>query len=442
MKRLIILAGMSWAAAAGLKAAEMPAGYASPDATNAGPALTLASAWQLAQEHHPRIAAAHFRVESADELVKETRSAEFPAATLYGTAAGEDSGPTARLLAGGINNPSVYDRLGGGLSVSQLITDFGRTANLTASSKLAAEAEQENALGVREQVWRQVSTSYYGALAAQAVWQVARQTVRTRQYLVEQINALATNKLRSELDVSFAQVALEQGQLLEEQAQNGVDATLATLADALGLPQTESFKLAEPASPAPDTNDVEDLIQTALRLRPELLSLRAAGDSARRFAEAEKDARRPTVTADGMIGNSPLHDSRLQDNYAAADLNISLPLFAGGLYLARQHRAEWQAAAADAQLRDAENNVIQDVRLAWLNLNSTEKLVQTTAELVRHATESFQLAQARYQAGLSSVVELSDAQLNLISAQITQANAHYQLLRQQADLNYQIGVLH
>jgi len=431
--RLFVLAGlMCVAAAGGLRAAD----------TNAVQTLTLDEAWQLALHHHPRIAAANFSVRASEEMVKETRSAEFPTANLYGTAAGEDAGPNTRILAGGINNPSVYDRLAGGLSVSQLITDFGRTANLTASSKLEAQSEKENATSVREQVWLQVSTRYYSALAAQAVLQVAQETVHTRQLLVEQVNALATNKLRSELDVSFAQVALEQGQLLVEQAQNGVDASLATLADALGLPKKRFFKLVEQPLSAADTNDVEDLIQTALRLRPELLSLRAEGDASRRFARAEKDARLPAVTALGVIGNSPVHDDRLADNYAAADLNVSLPLFSGGLYLARQHRAEWKAAAADEQLRDAEDDVIQDVQLAWLNLNNTKKLLQTTEDLVRHATESLELAQARYQAGLSSMVELSDAQLNLISAQINQAGAHYELLRQQADLDYQTGTVH
>jgi outer membrane protein len=190
------------------------------------------------------------------------------------------------------------------------------------------------------------------------------------------------------------------------------------------------------------TNDVEDLIQTALGQRPELLSLRAASDAAQRFAWSERDARRPTLSAEGVVGNSPMHDDRLAGNYAAADLNVSLPLFSGGLYLARQHRAEFQAQAAAEQLRNAEDDVIRGVRLAWLKMNNTRQRVQTTAELVRHATESFELAGARYQTGLSSMVELTEAQLSLISAQIAQANAHYDLLVSLANLDYQTGELH
>jgi len=176
--------------------------------------------------------------------------------------------------------------------------------------------------------------------------------------------------------------------------------------------------------------------------RPELLSLRAQIEAARRFARAERDARRPTVSALGVIGNSPIHDDRLEANYAAADLNITMPLFAGGLYLARQHRAEAQASAADEQLRDAEDNVIQQVRLAWLNVNTARQVLQTSRELVGNAGEAYELALARYQAGLSSVVELSEAQLNQVSAKINEANAHYELLQDEADLDYQVGVIH
>ncbi len=88
-----------------------------------------------------------------------------------------------------------------------------------------------------------------------------------------------------------------------------------------------------------------------------------------------------------------------------------------------------------------ENNVIRDVRIAWLNVNDALEQLKTTEELALNAMESFTLAQARYQSGLSSIVELSDSQLNLTSAQISEANARYNVLIQQANLNYQTGLI-
>jgi outer membrane protein len=410
-------------------------------ATNSLQTLTLAEAQTLVLRNHPQIAAANYRALAAEQVVKEARSGFFPTANLYGTAAGADS-QNARILAGGLNNPSVMDRAAGGLGASQLITDFGRTANLTASSKYSAQAEHQNAAATREQVLLDVDANYFGALQAQAVLHVAQQTLDTRQLLLDQVSLLASNKLKSELDMSFAQVALEEGRLLLLKAQNDQDAALASLSTALGYREFRSFQLVETSPPASaDTNDMSGLIGIALQNRPELLSLRYEHEAALRFARSQRDARLPVVAAVGTVGDSPVHDDRLPDHYAAGAIQLSLPLFSGGLYLARQHEAELRAEAADELLRTAEDNIVRDVRIAWLNLNNARERLRTTTQLVSHATDAFSLAQARYQVGGSSIVELSQAQLELTSAQIANTNTRYDVLIQQANLNYQIGGL-
>ena len=411
------------------------------EGTNALQTLALADAQNLALKNHPQIAAANYLALAAQEAVVETRAGFFPSVNLYGTAVGA-SAEDARILAGGLNNPSIYNRAAGGVQVNQLLTDFGRTANLTASSKLQAQAETQNLTLTREEVLLQVDTGYFGALAAQAVLRVAQQTVDTRQLLLDRVTALATNKLRSELDVSFAQVQLQQARLLLEKAQNDSDAAMATLSTALGYREYHQFQMVEQL-PLANTvsNDVSDLVQTALSQRPELLSLRDERDAALRFAKAQRDSRLPTVEAVGVAGDAPTHDSHLPNDYAAAGVQLSLPLFAGGYYTARQHEAELKARSDDELVRSLENNVIRDVRVAWLNVNNALQQLQTTEELVRNATEAYTLAEARYQTGISSIVELSEAQLNLTSAQIADANARYNVLIQQANLDYQTGVL-
>jgi len=409
--------------------------------TNAMPTLTLAGAENLALKNHPQIAAANYRALAAQEAVVETRAGFFPSVNLFGTAVGANA-EDARILAGGLNNPSVFDRAAGGVQVNQLITDFGRTANLTASSKLQAQAENQNLTLTREQVLLQADTGYFSALAAQAVLHVAQQTVDTRQLLLDKVTALATNKLRSQLDASFAQVQLQQARLLQEKAQNDADAAMATLSTALGYREYRQFQLVEQSPPTNAvTSDVTDLIQTALSQRPELLSLRDERDSALRFAKAQRDSRLPTVAAVGVAGDAPTHDNHLPNDYAAAGVQLSLPLFAGGYYTARQHQAELKARSDVELLRSLENNVIRDVRIAWLNVNNALQQLQTTGELARNAAAAFDLAQARYQTGISSIVELSEAQLNLTSAQIADANARYNVLIQQANLDYQTGAL-
>src|SRR5580692_844236 len=158
--------------------------------TNAPP-LALADAERIALKQHPQIAQANYLVPAAQEAVTETRAGFFPSVSLVGDAVAADDQGT-RILAGGLNNPTVYDRAAGGIQASQLITDFGRTANLTASSKYQAQAESQNANATREQVLLGVDVSYFDAVEARAVLNVAQQTLFTRQTLLDQITALAT----------------------------------------------------------------------------------------------------------------------------------------------------------------------------------------------------------------------------------------------------------
>lgn len=409
-------------------------------ATNLPP-LSLVDAEKIAVKQHPQIAQANYLTLAAQEAITETRAGFFPSVNLFADGViANDQG--TRILAGGLNNPSVYDRGAGGVQLNQLITDFGRTANLNASAKYQAQAQSQTGNETREQVLLGVDVSYFDAVEAQAVLNVARQTVATRQTLFGQITALATNKLRSELDVSFAQVEVQQAQLLVERAQNSADAAMASLSTALGYQEFHQFRLIDqPPVTNNVTTDIDDLVQTALTHRPELLSLRDDRNAAERFARSQRDARLPTVEAVGVAGDAPWHNNHLQDDYAAGGLQLSLPIFAGGYYVAKQREAQYRAAADDEMLRNAQNNVIRDVRIAWLDVSDAVEQLATTEQLATNSAEAFTLAQARYQSGLSSIVELSDAQLNLTSAQISEANARYNVLIQQANLNYQIGAL-
>ena len=401
--------------------------------------LTLAQAHAIAVRNHPDIAAANYRAQAEHEVFVQSRAGLLPQVNLYGSQVHAGAENT-RLMAGGLNNPAVFSRTAVGAGVSQLITDFGRTANLAASSRLQASAADQSALATREQVLLEVDRSYFGALQAQGVQAVARQTLDPRQLLLDRVSILAANKLKSDLDVSFAQVGLEDARLLLERAQNDVDSTLAALSAVLGYREQRPFTLADEVSvPVPAAAEVAPLIEQALRDRPELASLRDQRDAALHLARSLRDARLPTISAVLAAGDAPSHDVRLPDSYSAGGIQVSVPLFAGGFYQARQREAELRARAAAESLRTVEDNVSRDVRIAWLSLNNARERRRTTAQLRRYAATAYELADARYRAGSSSIVELSQAQLVLTAAQIDETTARYEVLIREADLNYQIG---
>jgi len=413
-----------------------PASVASTPATVT---LTLAEAHAIALQNHPQIAAASYAAQAQHQVYVQARSGLLPQVNAYGNAvhAGADD---TRLLAGGINNPSVISRTAIGAGMTQLITDFGHTTNLAASARLEASAADQRSLATRDQVLLDVDHTYFGALQARAIESVARQTVDTRELLLERVSLLAENKLKSELDVSFARVALEQARLLLQRAQNDVASSLATLSTVLGYREQRNFTLTDESTVrVPASADVQPLVDQALQNRPELAGLRDQRDAAQRLARSLRDARLPTVFAQLAAGNSPSHDARLPANYSAAGIQLSMPVFAGGLYAARQREAELRARAAAETLRTLEDNITRDVRVAWLDLNNARERLRTNQQLARYAATAYQLADARYRVGSSSIVELSQAQLDLTAAEIEATTARYEVLLRESDLNYQIG---
>lgn len=401
--------------------------------------LTLAQAHEIALRNHPGIAAAKFQARAAEQVVRQTRAGVWPQINLYGSAVDATADDT-RILAGGINNPSVMDRTAIGAGLTQLISDFGRTTNLIASSRLQADAANESATATAAQVLLDVDRNYFTVLQAQALERVAQETVDTRQLLLDRVSVLASNKLKSELDVSFARVAVAEGTLLLQDARNNLDSSRAALSAALGYRELKQFTLVDEAPGTSEVAaDLQKLIDDALRNRPELASLADQRDAALRLARAQRDARAPTLSVGLVAGGAFGHDDRLPDNYSAGGIQVTFPLFAGGFYAARQREAELRAEAAAQGLAGAEDNVVRDVRIAWLNVNDALQRVQTTQQLRDYAAEAYELAQARYNAGSSSIVELSQAQLALSSAEIANAGARYNLLIQQATLSYQTG---
>ncbi len=400
--------------------------------------LTLKDARAIALKRHPQISVAELQALAARQVVTEVRSAYFPSVVFNSTSVGSGDDNT-RVAAGALSNPLILDRNAEGLTVSQMITDFGRTAHLSKSSRYHFEAQGRNTEATRQQILMEVDSAYFGALRAQAVLNVAQQTLTNRQAMLDQVSLMASNQLKSELDASFARVDREQARLLVAKADNDVHAAFALLARVLGDQRPPVFQL----TPEPLTTnappDAEALVQTALGQRPDLAQLRLEHDSVTQFAQAQKALRNPTLSAFGTGGVTPVHDSRLEDRFAAAGVNLSLPLFTGGLYRAKQHEAELQAQAAAERLRDAETEVIRQVRVARLNTQYAFQQMGLTDQLLLSASQAFDLAQAKYKTGISSIVELSQAQLILTEAQIAQTSSRYDYQIQRAVLAYQTG---
>lgn len=404
--------------------------------------LTLQQAEAIAIQNHPQIQAAQNEINFANQQVVVNRSSYYP--TISADLTGSQGNDSSRIGAGDLAASRLFDRVGQGVVVRQLITDSGRTPNLVASARLQARAAEQNSQATKYGVLLQTVRAYFDVLRSQAVVKVAQQTVAARRLLADQVTELGKNNLRSQLDVSLADVNVSEAKLLLLRAEDSVQGALAELGRALGSDQANYALNDEPMPQGPPPS-AEGLVAQAITNRPELASLRFTRDSAYKFAEAEKDLSRPTVSAIAVGGflpyiNSPAA-SPVPTEYEGVAANVSIPIFNGHLFSARREAARQRAMESDQRLRDEQQRVSRDVRVAWAAANDAFQRIDVTAQFLRQASLSLDLAQQRYQLGLATIVELTIAQLNLTQAQIENLNAKYDYQTQYSALQYTIGSL-
>ena len=401
--------------------------------------LTIREAEAIGVRNNPQITIGKLRALQAREFVREARSALMPNVNLSVTSVAANAG--SRLAAGYLTNSILYSRTAGGVSVSQLVTDFGRTTNLVSSSQFQAKAEDQNAIATQQDIILAVDEAFYNTLETHALLQVAEDTVKTRQTLVDQVQALTDAKLRSDLDLSFSKVDLARAKLLLLESNNNYEASVSTLSAILGYPDRQNFRTVDPEqqASAPPVLDATQLIQKAMQQRPEIQAMQNEVIAAEKFGRSEHDLWWPTANAIGVVGQAPVRNDQIPSWYGAMGVNINIPVFNGFLFNARAKSADLETEMKRKKLQDLEDNLARDVRNSWLDTQKAYARLSVTQQLLEQANLALELAQARYKLGLSSIVEFSQAELQKTDADLQDTDARYQYRVTQIMLAYQMG---
>ena len=408
--------------------------------------LSLKEAQDAARTNHPTVRAADLQAQASQEAVIQARAAFLPHVNQQsiGVISNNTKLEAARLAVGsGLANSAVASRAATGVVVKQLIYDFGRTSNLVESSEFKAMASEENKAANDAQVVLLVTSAYYQLVQAQAVMKVAEEALAERELNLKQIKALETSGLKSSLDVSFAEVNLSDAKLLSYKAQNDLAAARSVLSTAMGNRDDEAFEAREEPLPPP-IEKLDTAINEALYLRPDLRSLRLQLRAAEHFAEAEKAAARPTIELVGNVNYMPwvnMQSGKYPAFNAAGGLQIDVPVFEGFALEARAGKAQKEYQAAGYGINDAENTILRDVRVTWMSAKTAFERMEPAHQQFLEANKSYSLAQSRYQMALASIIELTQAQLNLTRAAIGEIEARTEYQTRFAELDYQVGKL-
>ncbi len=415
------------------------------DPANPGTPITRPEAETLALKNNPRITASTLLALAAGQITRQTKSGDLP--QIYGAVTAEKAEDGSRIGAGSLTDSRLYTHAGAGGTLTQLITDFGHTRNLVATNKLQQRAQDKTTLATEQDVMMATDAAFYRLLNAQSLLRVAKATVAARNETQNLTSALTKSSLKSDLDLNVASADLSQAQLLQLDAENAVASASAALASVLAAPAdtvyaaVEDSSAAPPPPPAPDSSKA--LNADAQRQRPDLQALELDAQAYQKYAHAQQLQHFPTISALATGGITPVRpDNVFVPNwYAAGGINLSVPFFTGFRISAQAEEARLRQKATEKQAADLSNTIARDVRVGVLNAQTAFRRIAVADQFRNQTAQALALAQTRYKLGLSSIVELSQAQLQSAQAAVAAVNARYDYLLSLRALDYARGQL-
>lgn len=402
--------------------------------------LSLSQAQDIALHTHPRIKASDFNSDASREAINAVHANYLP--QISGNAVRAFAGSNARIAAtNGLNDPTVIDRGSLGVSVSQLVTDFGKTADLLQASKFDLDTKLAASRSARDRTVLAVTQAYYQVLRAQALLRVAEGTVKSSRHLSDQIRALNNAKMRSDLDLSIAEQNVRQSDLMVLKAKAAISGAMAELSEALGYAQPQTFILTDKTEASEPPGDVEALVAQALKRNPDLEAAQSEFDAAESNAATKDKEGYPVVTALAYAGDTPIRDDadRIDSRYAIAGINVSVPFYTGGRIAAQSRQAIDMASASEQTWTEKRNQIVRDVHVVFDSMATAYKNIGLMKDLLKNTERSYDLTEARYQIGKSSIVDLSESQLAETQVEIAEADARYDYFILLAQLRNLVG---
>ena len=313
----------------------------------------------------------------------------------------------------------------GGVSLQQFLFDFGKMRGFVDEQRANRDAAEARLKLTDLDLIYNVAQRYYALLAAKQLVTVYDQAIEQRQAHLHQAQVMAKADLRPYLDVSVTQADLSRSEMNKIQAANGVDDSKVALDAAMGLAgQAPPYEVVGTLTYEPVTDTLDGLQATAMRLRPDLQALfdeaRAAGAQ---ITEAKSDY---FPTANAEAGYIAMSTGLPAVNNYFAGLVITWPLFNGFRTEQQVAEAREHQHAVEYAIADLRQHVIEEVQTTFLNWQTSIAVIKKAEQTLTASREELSLADQRYKTGLSSIVELDDAQRRYTEDSATYVTALYE----------------
>jgi outer membrane protein len=386
---------------------------------------TLAECIAIAIAQHPSLKAANASVQAGGQRVLEAVSNYLPQVTGSYNTTRQRSSAAQRTSSQTISQipANTFNFYSAGVGFTQLLFDFGQTLNSIRAAQASEQSLQADFMTQKDSVVLNAKQAYFNVLATRRLLGVADETVRQNQKHLEQAQGRFGVGLAAKFDVTQAQVQLAQAELNQVTARNNVAVARETLRNALGLTTTLDFDIVDNF----DVHTLEITEGKALSLaydqRPELQSLQAQERSTIEQIDALQKNYLPNVTTNGRYQWSA-SDYPLQPSWTVG-ATVNLSIFNGGLTTAQL--AEQKANLANLKYNEEveRQNIALEVRQDVLTLQQAAESIRVSEKGLQQARENLDLAEGRYKTGVGNIIELTDAQASLTTAEANYVQALY-----------------
>jgi len=420
---------------------------AQPAAAKDPNVLTLDEAVLTALANHPNLKAARERIGAQEAVLGQQMAAYFPTLTLnnfYETGQTRDAAAAARPS--DARASEIFSSEG---RLSYTIYNFGKREGAVEAARETLNATGHNYKTTVDSVILGAKTSYYILLGTQAIVKVREETVKNRELLVKQARGFYEVGTRAKIDVARAESNLYNAQADLIAAQNGVKVAWVTLKNALGLRELAERPLVEEAIMTTIPFTLEQAREIAYANRPELKSFEAQRKAQDQNIATARRGHLPDIIFDANYGrrhesgdegpNGKHHNTFPLQPAWSVGVSLNIPIFDGFRTTNRVEETLRNYHVIRAQEEAQRQQVALDVESAYLRLVELQERIKANEAAASAAKENLDLANGRYQVGVGSIIEVTDAQTLYTDAQTTYIRALYDYKIADAQLVRAVG---
>ncbi|HUI27283.1 MAG TPA: TolC family protein [Candidatus Kryptonia bacterium] len=398
---------------------------------------TLGECIAIAVGNHPSLKAADASIEAGSQRVREAVSNYLPQINALYAANRRQSSPAVLTGAQTQNNCTTvngqtvcaamssptFNFYNTGFNLTQILFDFGQNLNTIRAAQASEQSLAADRSTQFDTVVLNAKQAYFNVLAARRLLAVADETVRQNQKHLEQAQGRFNVGVAAKFDVTQAQVQVAQAELNQVTARNNVAIARETLRNALGLTSPIDFDIVDNFDVHAVAITEEQALAMAYDKRPEVQSIQAQERSTTEQIKSLQKNYLPNVTGNGNYYWSG-SDYPLQSNWNIG-ASVNLSLFNGGLTTAQV--GEQRANLLNLKYNEEvlRQNIALEVRQAVLNLQQAGESIRVSEKGLQQARENLDLAEGRYGTGVGNIIELTDAQVLLTTAEANYVQALY-----------------